>query len=81
LRLPKEIKRPTAVVLFHQQVANDKKGITQFLKGLRQQTKTNLDQCLFCMEFTARRIVGIYNNPLLKALRQQFAHIWPGRFL
>jgi len=29
-------------VLFHQQVSNDKKGITQFLKELRKQTKANL---------------------------------------
>ncbi|MVM34015.1 transposase [Spirosoma sp. HMF4905] len=61
-------------ILFHQQVANDKKGITQFIKDLRQQTKTSLGQCLFCMEFT-----GIYNNPLLKALHQQSANIWVER--
>lgn len=61
-------------ILFHQQVTNDKKGITQFLKDLRQQTKISLGHCLFCMEFT-----GIYNNPLLKALHQQSANIWVER--
>ena len=40
--------------LFHQQVSNDKKGIAEFLKQLRQQTKAGIGQCLFCMEFTAR---------------------------
>lgn len=39
-------------VLFHQQVSNDKKGITAFLKHLRQQTKATIDTCLFCMEHT-----------------------------
>jgi transposase len=60
-------------VLFHQQVSNDKKGITQFLKELRKQTKVNLVDCLFCLEFT-----GIYNNPLLNALYQK-ASIWVER--
>jgi len=40
-------------LLFHQQVSNDKKGITDFLKQLRQQTKASIKECLFCMEFTA----------------------------
>ncbi|WP_332367725.1 IS110 family transposase [Spirosoma telluris] len=44
-------------VVFHQRVSNDKKGITQFLKELRKQTKAKLVDCLFCLEFT-----GIYNN-------------------
>ena len=39
-------------VLFHQQVSNDKKGIREFLRYLRQQTKATLDACLFCMEHT-----------------------------
>lgn len=58
-------------VLFHQQVSNDKKGIAEFIKALRQQTKARIGQCLFCMEHT-----GIYNNPLLNALHQLSAHIW-----
>lgn len=61
-------------ILFHQQVSNDKKGITEFLKALRQQTKASISQCLFCLEHT-----GIYNNPLLKALHQLSAHIWVER--
>ena len=61
-------------ILFHQQVSNDKKGITQFLKYLRQQTKASISQCLFCMEHT-----GIYNNPLLNALHQASANIWVER--
>jgi transposase len=61
-------------LLFHQQVSNDKKGITQFLKELRKQTKGKLVDCLFCMEHT-----GIYNNPLLKALHQACANIWVER--
>lgn len=61
-------------ILFHLQVSNDKKGITEFLKQLRQQTKASIRQCLFCMEFT-----GIYNNPLLNALHQQSAPVWVER--
>ena len=61
-------------VLFHQQVTNDKKGIADFLKQLRQQTKVPISQCLFCMEHT-----GIYNNPLLKALHELSASIWVER--
>ena len=61
-------------VLFHQQVTNDKKGIADFLKQLRQQTKAPISQCLFCMEHT-----GIYNNPLLKALHELTAPIWVER--
>ncbi|WP_020606938.1 IS110 family transposase [Spirosoma spitsbergense] len=61
-------------ILFHQQVSNDKKGITKFLKALRQQTEASIDQCLFCLEHT-----GIYNNPLLKALHQLSANIWVER--
>lgn len=61
-------------VLFHQQVSNDKKGITEFLKVLRQQTKAAMGQCLFCLEHT-----GIYNNPLLKALHQLSTNIWVER--
>ena len=61
-------------ILFHQQVSNDKKGITEFLKALRQQTKAPIEQCLFCLEHT-----GIYNNPLLKALHQLSANIWVER--
>nr|WP_223861041.1 transposase [Spirosoma validum] len=61
-------------ILFYQQVSNDKKGITEFLKVLRQHTKTTISQCLFCMEHT-----GIYNNPLLKALHQLAASIWVER--
>lgn len=64
----------TNQILFHQQVSNDTKGITQFLKELRQQTKATIGQCLFCMEHT-----GIYNNPLLKALHQLSANIWVER--
>jgi transposase len=40
-------------ILFHQQVSNDKKGIIEFLKALRQQTKATMNQCLFCLEHTA----------------------------
>jgi len=40
-------------LLFHQQVSNDKKGIAEFLKQLRQQTKASIKESLFCMEFTA----------------------------
>jgi transposase len=61
-------------ILFHQQVSNDKKGIAQFLRALVIQTKAAIGQCLFCMEHT-----GIYNNPLLKALHHQAAHIWVER--
>lgn len=61
-------------VLFQHQVSNDKKGIDEFLKCLRQQTKAAIGQCLFCMEHT-----GIYNNPLLKALYQQSANTWVER--
>lgn len=61
-------------VLFHQQVSNDKKGITEFLKVLRQQTKATMGQCLFCLEHT-----GMYNNPLLKALHQLSTNIWVER--
>ncbi|WP_345271644.1 IS110 family transposase, partial [Nibrella viscosa] len=61
-------------VIFLQQVSNDKKGISQFLKELRKQTKATLEQCLFCLEFT-----GIYNNPLLKVLHRASAHIWVER--
>lgn len=52
-------------------VSNDQKGIIEFLKVLRRQTKATIGQCLFCLEFT-----GIYNNPLLKKLHQLAAHIW-----
>jgi len=58
-------------ILFHQQVSNDKKGISQFLKELRKQTNASLTHCLFCLEYT-----GIYNNPLLKSLHAAEAHIW-----
>ena len=61
----------TNQILFHQQVSNDKKGITIFLKQLRQQLKVSINQSLFCMEHT-----GIYNNPLLKVLHQLAASIW-----
>ena len=44
----------TNKVLFHQQVSNDKKGIAQFLKELRKQSKANLADCLFCLEFTVQ---------------------------
>ena len=71
LPLPKPISRVAGAVLFHQQVSNDQKGITDFLKVLRRQTKATIGQCLFCLEFT-----GIYNNPLLKKLHQLAAHIW-----
>lgn len=64
----------TNQILFHRQVSNDTKGITQFLKELRQQTKATMGQCLFCMEHT-----GIYNNPLLKALHQLSTNIWVER--
>ena len=60
--------------MFHQQVTNDKRGITHFLKELRQLTKASLKQCLFCVEFT-----GIYNNPLLNVLHRQGAPIWVER--
>ncbi|WP_020605069.1 IS110 family transposase [Spirosoma spitsbergense] len=63
----------TNKILFHQQVSNDKKGITQFLKELRKQTKAKLVDCLFCLEFT-----GIYNNPLLNTLHSQTS-IWVER--
>lgn len=71
MRLPKPISRDGGPFLFHQQVSNDQKGITEFLKVLRQQTKATIGQCLFCLEFT-----GIYNNPLLKKLHQLSAFIW-----
>lgn len=61
-------------VLFHRQVSNDQKGISQFIKELRKQTAASLKQCLFCMEHT-----GIYNNPLLKALHQIETNIWVER--
>lgn len=61
-------------LIFHQQVSNDKKGITAFLKYFRQQTKAVMGECLFCMEHT-----GIYNNPLLKALHPLAANIWVER--
>lgn len=61
-------------VLLHQQVSNDQKGINQFLKELRKQTKTSLKECLFCLEHT-----GIYNNPLLKALHPLAANMWVER--
>ncbi len=61
-------------VLFHQQVSNDKKGIAQFLKELHKQTKTPVTDWLFCLEHT-----GIYNNPLLNALRKLAAPIWVER--
>lgn len=53
LRWPKPTSRDGGPFLFHQQVSNDKKGITEFLKALRQQTKASIDQCLFCLEHTA----------------------------
>lgn len=40
-------------IQFHQQVSNDQKGISLFIKELRKQTKACLKQCLFCMEHTA----------------------------
>jgi hypothetical protein len=53
LRLPKPTSRDGGPFLFHQQVSNDAKGITEFLKALRLQTKASIDQCLFCLEHTA----------------------------
>ncbi|MFD2937699.1 hypothetical protein ACFS25_28280, partial [Spirosoma flavum] len=71
LRLLKPIKSCFIAPATRQQVSNDQKGITDFLKVLRQQTKASSGQCLFCLEFT-----GIYNNPLLKKLHQLSASIW-----
>jgi hypothetical protein len=53
LPLPKPTSRDGGPVLFHQQVSNDKKGITEFLKVLRQQIKATMGQYLFCLEHTA----------------------------
>ena len=54
-------------VLFHQQVTNDKKGIADFLKQLRQQTKVPISQCLFCMEHTATADRGDLQQPALES--------------
>ena len=45
-------------ILFYQQVSNDKKGIAEFLKRLRQQTKATISQYLFCLELWRSPIVG-----------------------
>lgn len=58
-------------VLFHLEVSNDKTGVDLFIKELRQRTKFNFDNSLFCMEFT-----GIYNNILLNYLTAHKASIW-----
>ena len=62
-------------VIFHLEVTNDKKGIEQALKQIKNQFKEfSIDNSLFCMEHT-----GIYNNPLLNYLHQKKANIWAVR--
>ena len=58
-------------VLFHLEVSNDKKGITDFMKQLKKLTDATFENSLFCMEFT-----GIYNNILLNYLSEKKTSIW-----
>lgn len=57
--------------LFHEQVSNDKKGISKLYKRLCKAVKTSPEQWLFCMEHT-----GVYCNPMLKFAVEKGLIIW-----
>lgn len=54
----------------HNQFSNTKKGITQFLKWVRQE-KCSMDVTLICMEYT-----GIYNKIILDILINKSFYVW-----
>ncbi|MEM6404653.1 MAG: IS110 family transposase [Cyanobacteria bacterium P01_D01_bin.116] len=57
--------------LFHVQVSNGKKGISEFCEKLRQQVDLDEDQWLFCLEHT-----GVYCNPVLEYASRNNLAIW-----
>jgi transposase len=57
--------------LFHEQVSNDKKGISRFYKRLTKTVETSPGQWLFIMEHT-----GVYCNPLLEFVAGKDLAIW-----
>lgn len=57
--------------LFHEQVENDKKGISQFYKKLVKAVDASPGQWLFCMEHT-----GVYCNPMLRFSADKDLAVW-----
>lgn len=57
--------------LFHEQVSNDKKGISKLYKRLCKAVETSPEQWLFCMEHT-----GVYCNPMLEFAVEKGLVIW-----
>ncbi len=57
--------------LFHEQVSNNGKGISQFYKKLSKATEANPEQWLFIMEHT-----GVYCNPLLGFAAEKGLAVW-----
>lgn len=62
--------RKGSELLFHKEVANRQKSISQFLSELSKVPGFNFDRAIFCMEHT-----GIYNNHILLSLSKAQAHI------
>jgi len=58
-------------LLFHEVGGNDKKAIQSFIKELEKHKEINIDQAVFCMEYT-----GIYNNLLVQQLIKKKYNIW-----
>lgn len=57
--------------LFHEQVKNDNKGISQLYKRLAKEVGASPGQWLFCMEHT-----GIYCNPMLEFSLEKDLAVW-----
>jgi transposase len=58
-------------ILFHLRVENSLKGIQQFIKKLKTETRFEFEATVFCMEHT-----GIYNNHLLAFFTKKRAKIF-----
>ena len=57
--------------ILKQRTTNQVAGIQAHIKEVLEQFQIDLDQCLFCMEYTGR-----YNAALVQALEEQQATIW-----
>jgi len=57
-------------LLFHREIKNNPKSITQFLSELSGVAGFNFSRAVFCMEHT-----GIYNNHVLLSLHKKQAHV------
>ena len=58
-------------LLYHTEVSNESKAIRKFLKELNKLEGFNLQEAVFCMEFT-----GIYNNHFVYELVKKKANVW-----